>query len=74
MSDEQTEILNDLHERDQEDAAIFDVSKSVARHYRTLRAEGMGESSAVELCQSFQFSLMGGSDATLTVVGMGEDE
>lgn len=71
--DANADALTDTHERDQEDAAIFDISKAVARHYRTLRAEGMGEMTAASLCEGFQRELMGGNDATLTLVGMEGD-
>lgn len=47
-----------VHGRDQTDAALEDTSKAVARHYRTLRAEDMGEASAVQLCVAFQWLLM----------------
>jgi hypothetical protein len=66
--------LADTHERDQEDAAIFDITKSVARHFRTLRAEGMGETTAAALCDGFQHALMVGGNATLTLIGAGEDD
>lgn len=66
--------LADTHEGDQEDAAIFDISKSVARHFRTLRAEGMGETTAAALCDGFQRELMGGNDATRPLIGAGEDD
>jgi len=55
------EQMQDTFERDQDDAAINDITKQVARHFGTLRlGAGMSEAAALVLTRDFQRFLMAG--------------
>lgn len=57
------EQMQDTFDRDQDDAAINDITKQVARHFVTLwRGTGMSEASALILTRDFQRMLMDGVD------------
>lgn len=46
-------------DRDQDDAAIRDITNQTARHFVTMKAAGMSEASALILTRDFQNALMG---------------
>jgi predicted amino acid-binding ACT domain protein len=69
MTDHEADATQAVFERDQNDAAIHDISKQVMRHYTMMRAVKMSEESAVTLTLAFQNALMGGVDVTYEIVG-----
>jgi hypothetical protein len=70
MGDHEAEATQVVFERDQNDAAIHDISKQVARHYMMMRAVKISEASAVALALAFQNALMA-HDVTYEIVGGG---
>lgn len=72
--DDDIEQLRDIHELDQDSAAIDDVSKQVASHFMKLRYGcRMSEGSALILTRDFQKYLMVGDDASIVIRGMVEE-
>lgn len=58
MTDD-TNDMQDVFDRDQNDAALNDIGVQTARHFLTLRATTMSEGAALVLTRDFQRSLMG---------------
>lgn len=67
MGDHEAEVTQTVFERDQNDAAIHDISKQVARHYLMMRATKMGDAAALVLTRDFQNALMA-ADVTYEVI------
>lgn len=67
------EQMQDTFDRDQNDAALNDISRQVARHFLMMRAAKMSEASALILARDFQKSLMdGGIDVEFVLDGVSE--
>lgn len=63
MSETPAEYIADLTstmDRDQQEAAISDVSRAVARHYRTLIDSGVPEKRAYKLAKEMQWQWLQG--------------
>lgn len=60
MSEEQASCLTTIHERDQMDATVADISRAVARHYRTLIDSGVPEKRAGKLTKEMQWQWLQG--------------
>lgn len=71
MTDHESDAIRDVHERDQNDAALHDITKQTARHYLMMRATQMSEASALILTRDFQNALMG-SDLTFAFAEVDE--
>lgn len=59
MTDHNAEAMQATFERDQNDAAIHDITKQVVRHFLMLQMTKMSEATALTLTRDFQRFLMG---------------
>lgn len=69
MTEQDADAIRDTFDRDQDDAAVRDMTNQIARHFLTMKAAGMSEAAALVIVRDFQRYLMVGMDVEMVFAG-----